>query len=81
MAGAALLLSVSLRTISPPPLPPRRLSSPRLLPLNFAVLEDGTICTSRWKIAKTYGRTWLPVDLLASLPLEWFLEGISFKEP
>ena len=52
-----------------------------LSPHRCAVLEDGTVCTSRWKIAKSYGRTWLPIDLVASLPLEWFLEGISFSEP
>jgi CRP-like cAMP-binding protein len=45
------------------------------------VAKDGTLATSPLAIFHEYARTWLAVDLIASLPLDWFRVGISFVPP
>lgn len=41
------------------------------------VVEEGAVETSRWEIAKMYGRTWLLLDVIACLPMYQILEGVE----
>ena len=41
----------------------------------------GELVTSPTKIAINYARTWLAIDLIASLPIDWFSSGVSFTKP
>ena len=43
--------------------------------------EHGALVTDRRSIVSHYCRGWFLSDLIASLPLDWFLMGIPFSDP
>lgn len=49
-----------------------------LSPSPLAVPDQNV--TSKFEIAKHYGRTWLVLDLASSIPFDWFFFGITFSE-
>ena len=40
---------------------------------------DGELVVHHWKIANHYARTWLSLDLAASIPFDWFIYGVRFE--
>jgi hypothetical protein len=42
---------------------------------------NGELVTDNKQIIVHYARTWLTLDLISSMPIDWFSEGISFKAP
>ena len=52
--------------------------------LNFRtgyVDSDGKVVMKQRKAAMHYLRTWFFLDIMATIPLDWFMSGLSFEEP
>jgi CRP-like cAMP-binding protein len=47
----------------------------------MVITHNGALVTSPRKIFMMYARSWLIIDLVASIPVEWFRYGVSFAAP
>ena len=45
------------------------------------VTDTGEFVLSTRKIFLRYARSWLALDLISSVPVDWFRNGVSFEEP
>ena len=43
--------------------------------------SDGKVVMKQRKAAMHYLRTWFFLDIMATIPLDWFMSGLSFEEP